>query len=133
MGGLTALLMENYLQGFRIVCPVYLYLVQFPVRRISDVQFKGNEDDRMSAMLDFLQKATSDRGIVCGKLGGVSTHYCPFSGGGDLYIKKNGNLSPCLHEFSTSRGRRRKYHRKEKESCAVDQLTKKHFYSRVIQ
>ena len=57
MGGLTALLMENYLQGFRIVCPVYLYLVQFPVRRISDVQFKGNEDDRMSAMLDFFAES----------------------------------------------------------------------------
>ena len=38
-----------------------------------------------SIMLVALNKAIEDRGLACGMLHNISTHFCPFSGGGDIY------------------------------------------------
>lgn len=112
------------------------YLVEFPVSGISDISFKGNEDDRMPAVLDFLMGATSGRGIVCGKLQGVITQYCPFIGGGGLYIEKNGRLSACLTSSQQQEEEENISPKREGNAiivqlqgnmllCAVEQLTKK--------
>lgn len=84
------------------------YYIQVPFGAAPPLMPKRNEADRMARMLLSLEEATSHRGLLCGPLRDVSTRYCSFSGGGDIYIERNGKLSACLmtskHQEEEERG-----------------------------